>query len=297
MATLPARRYAVIPVVVLVGALLAWAGSTGGERLNSLPLFAVAVALAFVIQWIVFIPAWLKQTEEYFDLTGALTYITVTVFLLVTVVERGGRTLLLAALVILWALRLGTFLFTRVRRSGGDGRFDAIKPDPIRFLGVWTVQGLWISVTAAAAWIAMTSARNQGIDALAVIGTIVWLVGITIEVVADLQKSAFNRHHRGEFIHTGLWSRSRHPNYVGEILLWVGVALVAVPALSGWQLVGLISPFFVTLLLTRVSGIPLLERRAEEKWGDDPAYRAYVERTPVLVPSLRILGLRSASAR
>lgn len=156
----------------------------------------------------------------------------------------------------------------------------------LRFLGVWTIQGLWVSLTAAAAWIAMSSTRNQTIDGWAVVGGLIWLLGITIEVTADLQKSAWNRQHKGPFINVGLWSRSRHPNYFGEILLWIGIAIIALPALSGWQYLGLISPVFVTLLLTKVSGIPLLEKRAEKKWGDDPDYHRYVERTPVLIPRL-----------
>ena len=156
----------------------------------------------------------------------------------------------------------------------------------MRFLGVWTIQGLWVSFTAAAAWIAMSSGRNQRLDLWAIIGALVWLVGIVIEVTADLQKSAFNRANKGQFINVGLWSRSRHPNYFGEILLWVGIAIIAVPALHGWQYLGLISPVFVTLLLTKVSGSPLLQKRAERKWGDDPAYRRCVEWTPVLIPRL-----------
>lgn len=286
MATRSPRRFVVIPLVVLLGALLAWAGSQGGQHLGPVPLFAIAVAIAFLIQWIAFLPAWKLQTERHFDLTGSLAYIAVTLFLLASVSDRGGRTYLLAAMVVMWAVRLGSFLFTRISRSGGDGRFDEIKPDTLRFLGVWTIQGLWVSLTAAAAWIAMTSQRAREVDVWAIVGLVIWLTGITIEVVADLQKSTFNREHKGEFISVGLWSRSRHPNYFGEILLWVGVLVVALPALSGWQYVALLSPVFVTLLLARVSGVPLLEKRAQEKWGDDPAYQSYVSRTPVLVPRL-----------
>ncbi|MGO0577795.1 DUF1295 domain-containing protein [Ornithinimicrobium panacihumi] len=287
MAAAPsARRFALVPLVVILGVALASAGSQGGQRPGGVPLFALAVALAFLIQWIAFLPAWKLQTERHFDLTGSLTYIAVTIFLLAAVPERGARTYLLAAMVVVWAVRLGSFLFTRISRSGGDGRFDEIKPDTVRFLGVWTIQGLWVSLTAAAAWIAMTSDRAGGIDVWAIVGLAMWLVGFTVEVVADLQKSTFNREHKGEFISVGLWSRSRHPNYFGEILLWVGVLVVALPALSGWQYVALLSPVFVTLLLARVSGVPLLEKRAQEKWGEDPAYQSYVSRTPVLVPRL-----------
>jgi steroid 5-alpha reductase family enzyme len=122
----------------------------------------------------------------------------------------------------------------------------------------------------------------------AALGVIVWLIGFAIEVVADTQKRRFRADpaNAGRFISTGLWSRSRHPNYFGEILLWSGVALMAVPTLSGWRWVVLISPVFVWLLLTRVSGVPLLEARAAARFGDDLAYGAYVKHTPVLVPRL-----------
>ena len=110
--------------------------------------------------------------------------------------------------------------------------------------------------------------------------------GFSIEIVADRQKSAFRADpaNAGRFISSGLWAWSRHPNYFGEIVLWFGIAILAWPALAGWQLATLVSPLFVYVLLTKGSGIPPLETRAEERWGDDPAYRAYVERTPVLWP-------------
>jgi steroid 5-alpha reductase family enzyme len=193
----------------------------------------------------------------------------------------------LAAMVVVWAVRLGSFLFIRVRRDGSDGRFDAIKVDPVAFLATWTLQALWVSVTAAAALAALTVPEGLG-GVWAVVGLVVWGKGFAIEVIADAQKRRFraNAANAGRFITSGLWSRSRHPNYFGEILLWCGVALMAVPTLSGWRWLVLISPVFVWLLLTRVSGVPLLEARAAARFGDDPAYGAYVARTPVLVPQL-----------
>jgi steroid 5-alpha reductase family enzyme len=104
--------------------------------------------------------------------------------------------------------------------------------------------------------------------------------------VSDAQKNRFRADpaNRGKFIQTGLWAWSRHPNYFGEIVLWIGVAIIALPVLRGWQYLTLISPVFVTLLLTRVSGVPMLERRADEKWGGQEDYEAYKARTPVLIP-------------
>lgn len=284
------RRRALVgmPLALMLGALLALAGSHRGATLGDLPLFALAVLAAFLVQWIAFIPAYLRQTEVFYDLTGSITYVGVTAALVLLTPERDARAVLLAALVVVWALRLGPFLFRRIRRSGSDDRFDEIKPSFPRFLLVWTVQGLWVTFTAMAAWIGITSSVRRDLDVLAFVGAAVWLVGFALEVTADLQKSRFRADpaNAGRFITTGLWSRSRHPNYFGEILLWLGVALVAAGALTGWQWVALASPLFVTLLLTRVSGVPLLEKKAEARWGGQPDYEEYVRTTPVLVPRL-----------
>lgn len=279
----------VVPLVVLVGAGLALAGGQGGQAVGGVPVFTVAVAAAFVVQWLAFVPSYLARTERFFDLTGSLTYIVVTLGVLILSGGWDARRVLLASLVLVWAARLGSFLFQRVSRSGADDRFDEIKGSFPRFLGVWTIQGLWVSVTAAAAWIAISSSRAVGIDGFAVAGAILWLAGFAVEVVADRQKSRFRADpaNRGRFISTGLWSRSRHPNYFGEILLWIGVAVIALPVLEGWQWIGLLSPVFVAVLILRVSGVPLLEAKADAKWGGQPDYEAYKRTTPVLLPRLR----------
>ena len=271
---------------VLVGVGVAWAGSQGGATAMGIPVFILAVGAAFVIQWLVFIPSYLLRNESFYDLTGSITYITVTVGALLLSPEVDGRSLLLLALVVIWAARLGTFLFRRIRRAGKDARFDDLKTSFSRFLLTWTMQGLWVSLTLAAALAAITTTTRKGLDVFALIGFLVWALGFTFEVVADAQKSRFRAdpENKGKFIHTGLWAWSRHPNYFGEIVLWIGVAIIALPVLQGWQWVTLISPVFVTLLITRVSGVPMLEKRADEKWGGQEDYEAYKERTPVLIP-------------
>jgi steroid 5-alpha reductase family enzyme len=278
-----------VVVTVLVGVGMAWAGSQGGATVGGIPVFALVVALAFLIQWLVFIPAYLLQNESFFDLTGSLTYISVTVLAVLLSSVGDGRSILLLALVVAWAARLGIFLFRRIRKAGKDARFDELKTSFPRFLLTWTLQGLWVTLTLAAALAAITTTTRKELGLFALIGFVVWAVGFGFEVVADSQKSRFraNPDNKGKFIHTGLWAWSRHPNYFGEIVLWIGVAIIALPVLRGWQWVTLVSPVFVALLLTRISGVPMLEKRADEKWGGQEDYEAYKERTPVLIPRPR----------
>jgi steroid 5-alpha reductase family enzyme len=272
-----------IPLILLMAAAIGWAGSQGGQRVGAVPVFALCGAFCFGLNWLVFVPSYAAKTERYFDLTGSFTYLG-AVACSVALGNRDPRSLLLAVLVGVWALRLGSFLFRRIRREGVDRRFDVLKLDFARFLLTWTLQGLWVFLTLSCALAAITAAATKPLGPLVALGAAVWITGFAIEVIADRQKGAFRADpaNRDRFITTGLWAWSRHPNYCGEILLWIGVALIAVPALSGWQLVTLISPLFVYVLLTRISGIPLLESRSDAKWSDDPDYRAYKARTPVL---------------
>ncbi len=286
-----ADRNALLAVLIsiLVGAGVAWAGSQNGGTVGGIPIFALAVGMAFAIQWLVFIPSYLLRTESFYDLTGSITYISVTLVAVLLSPEIDGRSILLLGLVVIWAARLGTFLFRRIRKAGKDARFDELKTSFPRFLLTWTLQGLWVSLTLSAALAAITSTTRKGFDIFALVGFLVWVLGFAFEVIADSQKSRFRADpaNKGRFIQSGVWAWSRHPNYFGEIVLWIGVMIIALPVLQGWQWVTLISPVFVTLLLTRVSGLPMLEKRADEKWGGQEDYEAYKERTPVLIPRPR----------
>jgi len=266
--------------------LVAWAGSQGGSTWLGIPVFLLVVIVAFLMQWLAFVPAYIWQTEKFFDIAGSLTYISVAALALGLGSLRDTRSMLLFFLVVIWTSRLGFFLLRRVHRAGKDKRFDNIKPSLMRFLMTWTLQGLWVSLTLAATLAAITTRRAMPLDVFAYAGFGVWLLGFSIEVLADAQKRRFRSipANQGAFIQTGLWRWSRHPNYFGEIVLWIGMAVIALPVLKGWQMVTLISPIFVVLLLTRISGIPLLERRADERWGEADEYKLYKERTSILIP-------------
>lgn len=268
---------------LLVASLVAWAGGDHATTWLGVRLTVCCAALAFVVQWLAFVPAYVKQTERFYDLTGSLTYIGVTLFALVASGSTDVRSVLLAALVLVWAGRLGSFLFRRIRQEGSDARFDDIKPNAPRFFVAWTLQGLWVFLTLCAALAAITAREPAPLGVLDAVGLLIWCMGFGIEVVADRQKSAHREAHPGQFVDSGLWAWSRHPNYFAEIMLWVGVAVIASSTLRGWQWVTMISPVFVAFLLMRVSGIPILETRADERWGGEPAYEQYKSRTPVLL--------------
>ena len=278
-----------IGTAILIGVLVALAGSSGGLRWGGFPIFAWGALLVFLVQWVVFVPSWFAHTEHFFDLTGSFTYLAVVAL---TLLSRGSVTpysVLVAAMVTAWALRLGAFLVARVRAAGSDSRFDAMKYRFAWFLMTWTLQGLWVLLTAGAALAAITSPEDRQIDAFALLGVALWAFGFGIEVAADEQKRRFRARPENldRFITTGAWARSRHPNYFGEILLWFGVAVAAFPSLSGWSMVTLVSPLFVWLLLTRVSGVPLLEAAADRRWAGNPEYEAYKASTPVLLFKMR----------
>lgn len=282
-----------ILIILVLGSALAWAGSQASGQAFGFPVFALCAAVAFGLNWLIFMHAWSRQTEVYFDLSGSCTYLLVVGLAVALSPAVGLRGWLLAAMVVVWSLRLGSFLFVRVRRDGGDGRFDAIKPNFSRFLFAWTLQGLWVLLTAACALAAITGSTEPEIGLVGALGLLLWILGFSIEVVADRQKTAFRQReeNRGRYITEGLWAWSRHPNYVGEILLWVGVACLALPALQGWSYFTLISPVFVYILLSRISGVPLLEARGQKKWGEDPSYQQYRKQTPVLFPWPRRGGI------
>lgn len=288
-----AKVIAGILICLIVGGAMAIAGSDGGALVGKVPLFAICAMLGFVLHWLIFLPSYAFQTEHYFDLTGSLSFIGAIVLAnwLAPATEATSnlRANLLSFMVLAWAIRLGVFLFIRVKRSGEDSRFREIKTRFLRFLFTWTLGGLWVLLTAATALAAITSGRAVPLGYSAYIGGALWLIGFLFETIADRQKSAFKAkaENKGRFINTGLWTLSRHPNYFGEITLWIGVAIVAAPVLQGWQLMTLVSPLFVIFLLCRVSGIPLQEKQAEERWGNDPDYQRYVQATPVLIPGIR----------
>lgn len=281
----------VVLVASALGLAFAWGAGSGSVPLAGFPAVFTCALIAFGVNWLAFVPAAALQSDRLYDTTGALTYLSVIAAACLAAVEGRGSlgpaALAVVGMVAVWTVRLGSFLFTRIHAAGGtDVRFEKIKVNPPRFLVAWTLQACWVIFTASAALVIITEPSPRPLDAFFWVGALLWATGFAFEVIADEQKRRFRADpaNHGKFITSGLWAWSQHPNYFGEITLWAGILVIALPQLFGLDWLVVFSPVFVALLLTKVSGINLLDAIARKRWGDDPAWQAYVARTPVLFP-------------
>jgi steroid 5-alpha reductase family enzyme len=260
-------------------------------ELSGVNLVGHLLVMIFVIQWLAYIPAFLFRTEKFYDLTGSLTYITAISFALYSTntpqnLDLGS--LIIGIAIILWAIRLGSFLFMRIHKDKKDGRFDSIKTSFSQFFMTWTLQGMWVFICSSAALVAIANPTGVPINIVFIIGLALFILGFVVEIIADNQKSVFRSipENKDVFINEGLWARSRHPNYFGEITLWTGITVMGISTFEGMNYLALFSPIFSYLLLNYVSGVRMLEHRGQKKWGHLDAYKTYKESTPKLIPKI-----------
>jgi steroid 5-alpha reductase family enzyme len=287
----PLKNYLSVVVILVFASCIAIAGGQGGATFKSVPLLVICMGGSFFIHWFMFIPSFIAKSEKFYDITGTLAYLSLLTIASALTVSLSGiplsdRSLLLLVLVSIWSLRLGSFLFCRIIQAGEDRRFRKIKVSFSKFFLTWSLSGLWVFITSANALTAIINNVPLKNDPVSYFGIFLWYFGFFFESIADEQKRRFRNKPENvdEFITHGLWRYSRHPNYFGEIVLWTGIALISMPTLSGWQYSTLISPLFVFLLLTRISGINLLEARADKLWGHRQEYKHYKQTTPALLP-------------
>ena len=271
--------------------VLSFAISYGIAHLTGSVIVKNAVLLAYVIHWIAYIPAYLFQTEKFYDLTGSVTYLSVVWFVFLSTyqsISLNFGNLILVLLISIWTIRLGLFLFMRIHKAGEDKRFRTIKTSASQFFMTFTISGLWVTLCSMCALVAISSPEGLVMNALTYVGIILFIIGFGIEIVADNQKTAFRtiEANKDSFFTSGLWSKSRHPNYFGEVLLWFAIAVISFSSLEGLQLITLISPVFTYILLVYVSGVRMLEDMNDKKWADDEQYKSYKKNTPMLFPKL-----------
>ena len=281
-----------IIVCILTACFVAIAATVEGLFLYGVPIILLCAVLSFVVHWIIAVPSVLTGSEKYFDLTGMIATLLVVAFAIFAILsseqQASIRSTIVAIFVSIWTLRLGTFLYIRIVKSGEDKRFREIKKSLLKFLMTWTLSALWVFLTTVNAVTIIVLNQQATLDLFFMAGCALWVLGFAFEAIADKQKKSFSEipENKDKFITLGLWSISRHPNYFGEALLWLGIAIVSLPLLSEWQFVTLVSPVFVYLLLTKISGLPFLEEKAEKKWGNDKDYLEYKNNTPILIPYL-----------
>lgn len=255
-------------------------------NLTGIQNITYAVLFIFLIHLLIFVPSYYFQTEKFFDLTGTISYVSSVLFIFFksnTVDSINLGSLALSTFIIIWSLRLGTFLFLRIKKAGKDRRFNEIKKSFSWFFMTFSLSGMWVTICSICA---LTGIANGIIfSSTTIIGIIIFTIGFTIEIIADSQKTKFRAmdDNKDKFISIGLWKYSRHPNYLGEIILWLGISLISFSSLEGLQYITLISPIFTYLLLVKVSGINLLEKSGEKKWGHLDSYKSYKENTPRLI--------------
>ena len=271
--------------------LYADAISFNSVELSGVNLVGHLLVMVFVIQWIAYIPAFIFKTEKFYDLTGSLTYITAISFALYSTNTSQSTdlgSLIIGAAIIIWAVRLGSFLFMRIHKDKKDGRFDSIKTSFSQFFMTWTLQGMWVFICSSAALVAIANPMGVVIDSIFFVGLALFVLGFAVEVIADNQKSKFRSipENKDQFINEGLWARSRHPNYFGEITLWTGITVMGISTFEGMNYLAIFSPIFSYLLLVYVSGVRMLEFRGHKKWGHLDEYNSYKKNTPKLIPKI-----------
>ncbi|KAE8216605.1 hypothetical protein CF327_g267 [Tilletia walkeri] len=282
------------------------------------------IGLIFGVQAIGATHAIITKSEKYYDLFGSLGFLTASVYSLyapfmhsksnTAILTKGSlaafpppisafhpRQLLMTSLTVIWAARLGSFLFNRIRKSDGkDSRFDDLRENPIKFGGAWMAQATWITLTALPLYMvnSIPAAAQPALGARDAIGLGLWLAAFLMEVVADNQKSKWRKEknegkHQEAFISSGLWSLSRHPNMFGEIGIHASEYVIAINALAraapffspGPALAAAAcGPIAEALLIRYVSGVSMQEEANEKKFKDDPRWKEYTSRTPVMIP-------------
>ena len=244
----------------------------------------LALLISFAIQIFFFAIASSLKTDKVTDLSYGLTFIIISLYFLFTK-PLSFPNIILATMVILWGLRLATYLFVRILKTKTDKRFDGMRENFLKFAQFWILQGFSIWIISLPT-VYFLNQDNSNTNFISYTGFFIWAVGLIIETIADYQKFRFKNQNKTGWIDTGLWKYSRHPNYLGELFVWWGIFLYIFPSLSGFGFLTVLGPIFITILLLFVSGIPILEKKADEKYGENNEYLSYKKKTGILFPKL-----------
>lgn len=244
---------------------------------------AIAIAALMIGTWLLSL---VLRDASIVDIVWGLGFVVVAWVVRLQGDTETARQWLLVALVTVWGLRLAGYLFWRNHGRPEDYRYRAMRKrwgsrfPLVSLVTVFVLQGVLMWVVSLPVQLGQVP-DEPGLGVLAVVGTVVWLVGLTFEAGGDLQLARFKADpaNEGKVMDRGFWRYTRHPNYFGDACAWWGIAIVA--AESGLGAWGLIGAAVMTVLLLRVSGVALLERSLKKR---KPEYQAYIDRTSAFFP-------------
>ena len=244
----------------------------------------ISFIVIFAIQIIFFAFASTFKTDKITDFAYGLTFVVIAWLTLALHGALRSTHVLLVVMITLWGFRLATYLFIRILKIKKDERFNGIREDFFKFATFWFFQAALIFIISIPVILYLSSPEPVN-GFFGILGLCIWIVGLLIETIADQQKFMFRNDTKNDnkWVDTGLWHFSRHPNYFGEILCWIGVFIFTVEALHGWMWIALLSPVTIYLTIRYFSGVPLLEKKDDEKYGENPYYAKYKLHTNMLI--------------
>ena len=275
-------------IVLLIIICITYLLSFDSIKINNFPLVYIFTIIILILNTLSFMHSYVFKTDIFFDLIGSISFISVGVTSLILITDVDANQILIFFLLIFWALRLGPFLFVRRLSAGADERLSEYFKSPLSLYFIWTMNSLWVFLTSLSMIIIFSSSQNNEFGLIQWLGLLIWVLGFLIEVVSDTQKSKFNKKNKGAFIDVGLWKYIRHPNYLGEIIIWLGIFVISISYINSiFTALSILSPIFVFILLRFLTGVPQLEQRGQEKWGKQEKYLKYKERTGILLPKFK----------
>ena len=275
-------------IVLLIIISITYLLSFDSIKINNFPIVYIFTIIILILNTLSFMHSYAFKTDIFFDLIGSISFISVGVASLILITDVDANQILIFFLLIFWALRLGPFLFIRRLSAGLDERLSEYFKSPLSLYFIWTMNSLWVFLTSLSMIIIFSSSQNNEFGLIQWLGLLIWVLGFLIEVVSDTQKSKFNKKNKGAFIDVGLWKYIRHPNYLGEIIIWLGIFVISISYINSiFTALSILSPIFVFILLRFLTGVPQLEQRGQEKWGKQEKYLKYKEKTGILLPKFK----------
>ena len=257
-------------------------------RVNDIPIVFIFAITILSLNSVFFIHSYFFKSDIFFDLVGSFSFLSIGIASLLLLPDIDANQILIFFLLVFWSLRLGPFLFLRRIGAGNDERLSEYFKSPISLYFLWCMNSLWVFFTSLSMIIIFSSKTTHDFGLLQWLGLIIWVFGYIIEVISDSQKNKFNKTNKGKFINIGLWKYIRHPNYLGEIIIWFGIFVISLNYIESFSsMLSILSPIFVYILLRYLSGVPQLEKRGDQKWGDLKEYVKYKEKTGIIFPKLK----------